>query len=90
MSEVGPVGSTKVNPVEGDDRPGSPPTVASGTLRLGDKVELSLKAQLLSKLAELPDIRQDLVDRVQSEIQAGGYDTPEKIDALIDELTLDL
>jgi hypothetical protein len=64
--------------------------VASGTLRLGDKVELSLKAQLLSKLAELPDIRQDLVDRVQSEIQAGGYDTPEKIDALIDELTLDL
>lgn len=90
MSEVGPVGPTKVNPVGGGDRPGSPPIAASGALRLGDKVELSLKAQLLSKLAELPDIRQDLVDRVHSEIQAGGYDTPEKIDALIDELTLDL
>ena len=54
------------------------------------KVELSEHARLLSKLAELPDVRQDLVDRVKAEIEAGTYDTADKIDALLDELARDL
>jgi hypothetical protein len=32
------------------------------------------------------DVRQDLVARVRREIQAGTYDTPEKMDAALDRL----
>ena len=90
MSDVGPVGTTKINPVGGAGRPDPPPPSAPRAARPDDKVELSLKAQLLSKLAELPEVREDLVERVRAEIDAGTYDTPDKIDALVDELALDL
>jgi hypothetical protein len=33
-----------------------------------------------------PDIRHDLVARVRREIQAGTYDTPEKLQAALDRL----
>jgi hypothetical protein len=33
-----------------------------------------------------PDVRQDLVTRVRQEIQAGTYDTPEKLEAALDRL----
>ena len=33
-----------------------------------------------------PDVRQDLVARVRQEIQAGTYDTPEKLEAALDRL----
>jgi flagellar biosynthesis anti-sigma factor FlgM len=55
-----------------------------------DKVELSSAAKYLSKLSELPDVRQDLVDRVKAQIAAGNYDTPEKIEAILDKLAEDL
>jgi len=32
------------------------------------------------------DVRQDLVARVRREIQAGTYDTPEKLEAALDRL----
>ena len=46
-----------------------------------DRVELSDAARLLSRLSELPAVRQDLVDRVRAQIDAGTYETPDKIDA---------
>jgi len=54
--------------------------------RLGDQVELSDRALLLSRLRELPDVRQDLVDQVRSAIERGEYETPEKLDAAIEKL----
>jgi hypothetical protein len=33
-----------------------------------------------------PDVRQELVARVRREIQAGTYDTPEKLEAALDRL----
>ena len=54
---------------------------------------MSLQAQYLSKLASL-DVRQDLIDRVKSEIASSHYEKPEqlaaKVDALLDELQEDL
>jgi anti-sigma28 factor (negative regulator of flagellin synthesis) len=54
--------------------------------RGSDSVEFSRTAQLLSKLAELPDVRQGLIDRVKGEIAAGTYETPEKIEAAVNGL----
>ena len=56
----------------------------------GDQVQLSRAAIFLSKLLDGPEIRSDLIQRVRAEIHAGDYDTPDKIDALLDELIQDL
>lgn len=58
--------------------------------RPSDRVELSDRARLLNKLASLPAIRQDLVDRVRREIEAGSYDTPDKVEGAITNLVDDL
>jgi negative regulator of flagellin synthesis FlgM len=53
-------------------------------------VEFSTTARLLSKIAELPEIRQELVDQVRAEIAAGTYETEDKVDAALQSLLSDL
>lgn len=57
-----------------------------------DTVEISPQAMLRSRMAGIPDVRADLVARVRAEIQAGTYETPEKLDIalsrLMDEMSL--
>lgn len=62
---------------------------APAVRRGADRVEFSAVATYLSKLRDLP-IRQDVVDRVRAEIAAGTYDTPEKLDAAVNELLADI
>ena len=81
MSEISPVGQPRAI---GVGAKGTSPTAkgqAPATQRGADAIELSVQAQLLSRLAKLPDVRQELV---------GTYDTPDKIEALLDELEQDL
>ena len=92
MSDTAPIGPLQVSP---SPRVGRESTAlkqeeAPSTSRGRDSVELSQTAQLLSRIAQLPDIRQGLVDRVRAEIEEGGYDTDEKIEALLDSLAEDL
>lgn len=93
MSDIGPISrSTAGNfPPNGRIPASYTSPSAPATPRAGDAVELSRTAQLLSKLRDLPDVRQDLVDRVKSEIANGSYETPDKIgkavDNLLDELS---
>lgn len=54
--------------------------------RSGDQVELSDRAVLLSRLRELPPVRQGLIDQVRAAIERGEYDTPEKLDAAIEKM----
>ena len=54
--------------------------------RGGDQVELSDQAVLLSRLRELPPVRQGLIDQVRSAIERGEYDTPEKLDAALEKM----
>jgi hypothetical protein len=58
--------------------------------RPSDRVELSDRARLLSRLAGLPPVRQDLIDRVRDEIARGDYDTPGRLDLAIENLADDL
>jgi hypothetical protein len=52
----------------------------------GDRVELSAEAKLLTKIHELPDVRGDKIESVRREIVRGTYETPDKIDAVVDRL----
>jgi negative regulator of flagellin synthesis FlgM len=91
MPDVSPIGSPKPVTLNRPDRAGDKPSVAAPPPTRGsDKVELSQAAQYLSKLQQMPEVRQELVDRVKREIAAGTYDTPDKIDALLEELAEDL
>ncbi len=91
MSDISPVGRSAAAPASRPGRPNTAaPTASEAPARGGDKVEFSSTARLLSQLAKLPDIRQDLVDRVKAEIEKGTYETPEKINGAIDGLLEDL
>lgn len=52
----------------------------------GDRVELSDFARLLAKMRDMPDVRDDHVQRVRSAIDRGNYDTPERVDQAIDRM----
>lgn len=54
-----------------------------------DQVEVSAMATYLNKLKGLPALRQELVDRIRGEIARGAYDTPEKLDAALDDMIRD-
>lgn len=51
-----------------------------------DRVEVSALAQSLARLKQEPPVRQDLIDRVRAEIEAGAYDTPERLDVAVDRI----
>lgn len=63
------------------------PAAAPGQpMAINDVVEISTAARLAAKVNELPDIRADLVAQVKAQIEAGAYETPQRIEATIDRL----
>jgi negative regulator of flagellin synthesis FlgM len=67
---------------------GSNPIAGAGGV--SDVVEISTAAALAAKIQQIPDIRADLVARVKEEIEAGTYETPERIEIAVDRLLEDL
>ena len=90
MNDVGPIGKPQAATAVRQGQRAAPTSQAAAPTRASDRAEFSQAARLLSKLAELPEVRQDLVDRVRAELEAGTYETPGRIDATIDKLAEDL
>lgn len=44
----------------------------------------------MERLRQMPDVREELVARIKAEVQAGRYDTEEKVDDLLDGLLVEL
>lgn len=92
MSDINPIArphhTTLENLSKARHNSADTPAASSGR---GDRVELSEQARLLSKLKQLPEVREGLVNSVKSQIEAGTYDTPERLDtalqAMLDDLT---
>lgn len=55
-----------------------------------DRAEFSEEAQLLGRLAALPDVRADKVAEVRAQLEAGTYETPEKLDIAVDRAIADI
>lgn len=49
-------------------------------------MEVSTLARSLSRLNQDEPVRQNLIDRVRAEIEAGRYDTPDKVDAAVENI----
>jgi anti-sigma28 factor (negative regulator of flagellin synthesis) len=51
-----------------------------------DRVEVSDQARLMARMKSMPDVRQNLIDQIKRQIQAGTYDTPERLDTALDRM----
>lgn len=94
MSDTIPISSSNHTAQLSAARPGtsrrSDATAPAGAQRSEDAVEISRHAQLLSRLRELPAIREDLVQQARARIASGEYDTPETLDRVIERLADEL
>ena len=82
-------GMGRVPPVRPGDR-AREPAKSSPAPPAGDQVQISLEAKLKSLLSQVPEVRENLVERVRREIDAGTYLTDEKLDIAIERLLEDL
>lgn len=68
------------------------PATHSGYAGGADQLDISREADMISRARELPEIRTDRVAEVRAAIEAGTYETPEKIEAavgrLLDEISV--
>ena len=58
----------------------------TGGLSGSDEISISPEADLLSRIHELPEIRQERVDEIRAELAAGTYETDEKLDVAVSRL----
>ncbi|MEM7227357.1 MAG: flagellar biosynthesis anti-sigma factor FlgM [Planctomycetota bacterium] len=102
MPDIASIGSGSVGPVHRTSSASAAYQVSDRTrddervdsqrpsAQLGDRVELSDRARYLSHLRELPEVRSERVEQVQTAIADGSYLSDEKIDVAINRLLDDL
>lgn len=90
MNQVSPIRGPQAVPQA--DRAATHPPAASvaAPAREHDQADISVIARLRAQLSSLPDVRQHVIDRVRAEIDAGSYESADKIEAAIDALVEDL
>ena len=89
MNDITPIGRPNMPGIE---RPGPAPrhdaaTPASNRGR--DAVELTPVAKLLSKLHDLPEVRQELIDKVQARLDEGHYDDPAVLNDALEKMLVE-
>ena len=67
-------------PFRGQSSPNAPATKSV------DSVDISPAAEAAIQAAESGEIRQGLVDRIRTQIAAGTYETPDKLDVAVQRL----
>ena len=70
----------------------SPPAARSSYATGADQLDISREADMVSRARELPDIRADRVAEIRAAIEAGTYETADKIEVavgrLLDEISV--
>jgi negative regulator of flagellin synthesis FlgM len=54
--------------------------------RGADQLDISPQAEFLSRIRDIPDIRADRVAQIREQIEAGVYETANKLDVALDRL----
>lgn len=89
MGDISSVGASPVGRVGGVEATPSRRAIEVESLAIrrgADRVEVSELATYMSKLRQLPPVRQALIESVKAEIAAGTYDSPEKLDAALERM----
>lgn len=90
MSDIAPINSPSAAAYSQSGRIEKPAAPAAETSRGSDQVDLSSTARIFAQLNDTTGVRQELVARIREEIEAGTYETPEKLDAAVEGLAQDL
>lgn len=90
MTDINPITRPQQTTLEGLSKTPRPSSDSASAKRGGDTVQLSNQARLLSKLKQLPEVREGLVNSVKAQIDAGNYDTNERFDTAVNNLLDDL
>ena len=71
---------------------GAQPAARSGYAQGADQLDISREADMVSRLRDIPDIRADRVAEIRAAIEAGTYETPDKMEVavgrLLDEMSI--
>jgi negative regulator of flagellin synthesis FlgM len=87
MQIHGPTHVHGPQPINAPHRPQAPQAAAqSGYVAGTDQLDISPEADLVSRVRELPDIRADRVADIRAAIEAGTYETDEKLDIAVGRL----
>ncbi|HLA86305.1 MAG TPA: flagellar biosynthesis anti-sigma factor FlgM [Thermoguttaceae bacterium] len=62
------------------------PEVPATSNPIQDELSLSDAARFVDQVKQMPDVRQDRVDAIRRQIEAGTYETPEKLDMALERL----
>ncbi len=60
--------------------------VSENIFEAQDELEISTEAKYLTQIRQMPDVRADRVADLKAQIQAGDYDTDEKLEVALDRL----
>jgi anti-sigma28 factor (negative regulator of flagellin synthesis) len=95
MSDIASIGSNGFGSVGHVSHMNLHDTSANGTPRIagldltdtsGDRVEVSDVARFLDELRRLPSVRLDRIESIRQAIEAGAYETEQKLDTALDRL----
>lgn len=62
------------------------PQTSAESIHGMDQIDISPEAELVSRVGDLPDIRADKVAEIRAQIEAGIYETDEKMDVALGRL----
>lgn len=83
-------GNVPLKPIEpaSQVRPASDVAPTSETKPVGrsDEVEISPAGKMLDQLHQTSALRADRLDQIRAAIEAGEYETPEKLEAAVEKL----
>jgi negative regulator of flagellin synthesis FlgM len=86
MHVNGPSSIQQIQSIHGPHPTRGPHTTQRVAPAGSDRLDISEAGQLASRLADLPEIREELVARVRSQIESGTYETPERLNAAVGRL----
>jgi anti-sigma28 factor (negative regulator of flagellin synthesis) len=90
MEVQGPGGVSGPNRIEPQQVPARDSVGASELTSAGDRVEISEHAKLLEKLSEIPSMRTEKIEELRRLIEAGEFETPERLAGAVDKLMEEL
>lgn len=90
MTDINPIARPQPAALESSKKSARTSSESPAASRGGDTVQLSDQARLLSKLKQLPEVREGLVNSVKAQIDSGNYDTAERFDTAINAMLDDL
>lgn len=80
-------GTSQIHSAQPLRAPHRPPAMGETRSSQGvDELDISSEADFVSQARDLPEIRQDRVDQIRAQIQAGTYETSAKLDVALSRL----